>query len=1561
MFDVKYLFCFICLSGFVTTIRINFYSTAPVSKAEGENDALRHHCLRLAANIEQWNRNRQIISFCLSERPSTFKIEEIGSFPNFTFASMAKDNITSQQLYLWSASVDVAERYQWYLNQISTSTDLSSGEETFYNCTLPRFGPFCQYEFFYHQPEFTTLYEIIYYFFRTYMYLPKSLTCYTHLQCNRGPQPACLDWSEICDGHINCLDGGQDEEHCWQLDLNHCAENEYRCHNGQCIPEDFYQDDPNVPDCLDRTDDYNHELGITESNYRAEPSFGHEDVICRINPLTSACASLRGHLLSEAIFATKEESMSEECWAAFKCRSRIPDRDDSTCYYVCEDEQCDEIIQRMCPEMFFIPIIPVLSGDVYFAYQKNDSKYFHNYGTRYPFVCYNHSRYDEYFLHASKVVFNQTVCYRHENISGIYLGVSWDSKYLFFFQRHLWEYGQNFADLEMICNQSDMYRCEHSRKCIPHDRVRNGIVDCPRADDEETTTSFFENIAEDEALGIMFFMSDQLKWKLRYIRRTIFFQTICDGFIELAPIPIDGRNETDETECEQWQCNNLYTRCDGVWNCLNGLDELGCDSSPPIDCPSDEHLCVTLHSYELACLPIAKINDGEIDCLGATDEPTRCRTKYESTYKNNFYCSNRGFVVCVDSNELCNRKQYCIFGGHDEIYCQKNRTLPSFTSICHPKYVSTATPTEKFLCDFTKHADKPQLVYFSLNRSSNLLEDRVPSTENTLVPSLPEIQASYEHYHRCQRGLDLRIWLNRTNISTTRTCLCPPSFYGNTCQYQNQRVSLSIKIDALSDSWQTPFAIVISLIDNSTDQGIIHAFEQWTYLMMRDCHIKFSIYLLYSTRPKQTNKSYSIRIDILEKVSLIYRGSFEFSIPFPFLPVQRVALVMIIPGREEKIQRCSTLPCQHGRCLRYFNSLEPFCQCDHGWGGRYCSIPHNCTCAFDSLCLGVSIHHRPLCVCPINRFGSRCLLTNTVCQTGVNATCLHGGLCVPTDEYLESGEQFQCVCRKGFTGNRCEKQKMTLLFSFEKGIVVSQSVLFHFIEIMHNRQPNIRTTFQVNPRMKTSLKIYWSLPFHLVFVELADKNYYLAIVQQIYNRSSDMTRAIYPSDHCPHINQLFNQTIIQWHLLRRIKYYHLLCQRQSLNLSCFYDEMHLCLCYDHGHQRLANCLHFFHNRTFSCFGPNECQNDAPCFQDTLACPQSMMCGCPTCYHGRLCQFTTSGFGLTLDAILGYDILSNPSMIHQPAIVQISLVLTVVFTIVGLINGLVGSMTFKSKIVREVGCGLYLLGSSMTTLLVMTLFGLKFLILLFTQMSMISNRSFLSVQCYSMDFLLRVSLTMDQWLNACVAIERAMTVLVGTRFVKKKSKQAAKRVIIILLIFIIGTSIHDPFHRRLIDEDNDGDDEGDNDVKRIWCIVSYSARLQVYNRFIHILHFFAPFLINLISTIILVTKKSHQRSFAERDRSFKEILKEQINQHKHLFIAPLVLVTLALPRLIISYVSKCMKSTNDAWLYLIGYLISFIPSMLTSAIFILPSELYRNEFRKSISQLRHHLRRRLCLA
>lgn len=139
------------------------------------------------------------------------------------------------------------------------------------------------------------------------------------------------------------------------------------------------------------------------------------------------------------------------------------------------------------------------------------------------------------------------------------------------------------------------------------------------------------------------------------------------------------------------------------------------------------------------------------------------------------------------------------------------------------------------------------------------------------------------------------------------------------------------------------------------------------------------------------------------------------------------------------------------------------------------------------------------------------------------------------------------------------------------------------------------------------------------------------------------------------------------------------------------------------------------------------------------CPKKSICLCEPCFYGRRCHLSTSGFGLLLDAILGYHIEPDLSLSQQSSIVQFSLALII---------------------------------SSITTILISILLVLKFSIPLSAHMRRISSRLFLETQCHSLDFLVRICLHFDQWLTACIAVERTITVIKETRFDKKKSHQSA---------------------------------------------------------------------------------------------------------------------------------------------------------------------------------------------
>ena len=1519
---------------------------------------------------------REIISYCMNEFSVKFNIRQDVSIPKFTFHQLSEQNITGRQLYLWSAPIDLIEDYQFYLDQRSTTNDLSLSENLFYNCTMPRFGPMCQYQLPYHYQDHSSLDEIIKNFYANYEYaFMTSFTCYIHLQCHRGPSPLCLQWMEICDGKIDCLDGGQDEEHCWQLEINECKTDEYRCHNGQCIPQSFHRDLGAVADCADISDEPSTTLKLMVfCRHNDQPSFSCEDQLAQYTNQLNSYLKKHTELLTKTIYSSRNNFLSEECWSALKSLLDLTYSSDESDHYI-------DMIQDNCSETFYFPNVPVLFNNIYFLYRKDD---FQNRTTisAVPFyICYDQSQYKNFFLNYTKIIFENITCIHAEPFLPLFDPSSYP-----LYALHQYSIDQLHASLRRyhlplnytlkICNRSSMYQCLHSVKCISVYRLIDGINDCPYMDDEniivlnessnlvkQLEKILFKCQISDKYIPQSFVgndicdcLDDPTDWcededeYIKYLKTNIVFQHICDGFVDRFPLLIDNRNETDETECEQWECNNVYTRCNHLWNCLDGADEAGCVSYSTLNCSSKEHFCVLFNTNQLTCLSVDKANDGYIDCLGATDEPGLCGTRKQVKSfirqgRTDFYCMNFTSQLCLRSTEMCNGFEDCE-NGEDEQFCANRTVEQGYCTLIPDDY--SLSDVERFLCEYRLPIRHWNVIYFILDGMRELIENEAKSIEKSISSSTSSVRITPGNEPRCHRGLDLRVWLNNEDNSTSKTCLCPSSFYGDQCQYQNQRISLTIKFQAPAGSSQTVFAIIISLIDNS-DQRIIHSFEQLTFLSVRDCQVKFNVYLLYSIRSKDPSKTYFIHIDIYEKASFVYRGSLLFPVLFPFLPVYRLSSIVDIPRNSDATRNCLTNRCKHGQCIKYSNRLQDdsFCRCDEGWSGQHCHIRYVCRCSSDSLCIGLSANNnRSICICPIDKFGPRCLLFDPSCQVNDNSPCENGGQCIPNDDYLVSNRKFTCICRRGFSGDRCQTVDNNITISFSKDIVPSQSILIHFIEVIDIRNKPVRsTTFKTIPVKQDSVIIYWARPFHLVFIELFNHTYYLVIVQKISNRSTAIDKTINPSDRCPHISEVLNNSMMQWELLRRIKSYHLPCQ--TSDLQCFYDEIHLCLCYHFGGKRLANCLQFEHNMTSDCWGQSECENGGQCFQDKPDCPSRSICVCPPCFYGTRCQFNTRGFGLSLNAILGYHIFPYLRFIDQPFIVQMSLTLTIIFFVVGLINGILSLMTFKNSSAHEVGCGLYLLGSSITTLLITMMFGLNFLILILTQMTIISNRSFLLFQCYSLDYLLRICLCMDQWLIASVAMERTITIIQGTRFVKKKSQQIARFVMIILLIIITCTFVHDPIHRRLIDEDIDDDQS----KKRIWCIVRYSSRVEVYDYYIHILHFVGPFLTNIISASTLVIKQSHLKAIMDVRRSYREHFWEQCREHKHILIAPIVLAILAFPRLIISFVSKCMQSANDSWIFLIGYFISFIPSMLTFILFIAPSKFYMKEFHKSIQQFR----------
>jgi hypothetical protein len=178
-----------------------------------------------------------------------------------------------------------------------------------------------------------------------------------------------------------------------------------------------------------------------------------------------------------------------------------------------------------------------------------------------------------------------------------------------------------------------------------------------------------------------------------------------------------------------------------------------------------------------------------------------------------------------------------------------------------------------------------------------------------------------------------------------------------------------------------------------------------------------------------------------------------------------------------------------------------------------------------------------------------------------------------------------------------------------------------------------------------------------------------------------------------------------------------------------------------------------------------------------------------------------------------------------------------------------------------------------------------------------------------------------------------------------SKCIARWIIIILPLFITVSIIHEFLNRDIFD---------DKEEQRFWCVFHYSPSIHIYNTIIAMFHFVGPFCANLFSALFIIFRSARRRAETQKRQTYREHLQKQLKEHKNLLISPIILVVLTMPRLIISFLSGCVKVSHNIWLYLLGYFVSFIPSRSIFFVFVLPSKFYRKQFKKSAKSFRSRI-------
>jgi hypothetical protein len=106
-------------------------------------------------NVPERGLVSQLIQYCIRFHHDEELTNPENHHQSFTFEQLRKNNVTSFQLYMWSAPIDLVEYYQIYLENISSTNTF-----LYYNCTYPWFGSRCEYTFDYPQLSFARQVEI---------------------------------------------------------------------------------------------------------------------------------------------------------------------------------------------------------------------------------------------------------------------------------------------------------------------------------------------------------------------------------------------------------------------------------------------------------------------------------------------------------------------------------------------------------------------------------------------------------------------------------------------------------------------------------------------------------------------------------------------------------------------------------------------------------------------------------------------------------------------------------------------------------------------------------------------------------------------------------------------------------------------------------------------------------------------------------------------------------------------------------------------------------------------------------------------------------------------------------------------------------------------------------------------------------------------------------------------------------------------------------------------------------------------------------------------------------
>lgn len=342
--------------------------------------------------------------------------------------------------------------------------------------------------------------------------------------------------------------------------------------------------------------------------------------------------------------------------------------------------------------------------------------------------------------------------------------------------------------IQQSCNNSLYFHCNRSLRCIPYHRVGDSYMDCFFGEDETfeacqlndskrykcnpASSICLSPVAVGNGLPQCSFGEDEVFVYTNNLVELVPYMDLCD-IVPASSIHSLRANETDETNCEWWPCDNAYTHCNQLWDCPNGADEFGCSD---MTCSSNEHQCTNQHLGTVYCLPITHMFDRYINDCSDLYYYRQLYFDNETSNTGDYYYSWNS-SKCIEADKICRYHSQTVVP-QDEV-CLQQPGLPNLFSTEDVRHIKN----EEYLCTISNEPKRNRLNQFLTTARLGNFPDVITETsrlfqlktdhQSNISFNIDPTSAFY-----CNQGI-----LVLTGENETKQCLCPPSYFGDRCQW----------------------------------------------------------------------------------------------------------------------------------------------------------------------------------------------------------------------------------------------------------------------------------------------------------------------------------------------------------------------------------------------------------------------------------------------------------------------------------------------------------------------------------------------------------------------------------------------------------------------------------------------------------------------------------------------------------------------------------------------------------------------------------------------------------